>query len=185
MMGLELCPKRITPQKLLVKRTSSLNIWKIRENLGGYRITLSNAQGFFCNATGTYRILACAAVITLVEFGLRKFQQTPGFGHLVGGYVFGTRLLGRRDCLAGIAHILNRRTCTGRHGKYHAECGKPREFYGISVHWIRLVNALSEYRRAKLTVGLKAVKRLPLVYSGFCPGNEYRELAYAKSHNLA
>jgi len=163
----------------------SLNIRKLGENLGEGGICLTHTQGFFRCSAGTNGILARVAVIPLVELSLREFQQPLSFSHFTGGSTCRARLLGSRDSLSGIAHILHRcaSACTQR--QYDDQCGKPWDYWDFVMHLKRRGMIELNTLLIKLTTSHGTVKHPHLVYSDVATGIVGADHTYAKSHNLA
>lgn len=81
-------------------------------------------QGLFRGVAGTYRILARVTVIPLVKLLLGKFQQTLSFSHLAGCIALRACLLGGRDRLPGIAHVLYGCASTRTKHQYYDRYGE-------------------------------------------------------------
>jgi len=119
----------------------SLNIRKIRENLGGVGVALADTQGLFRCTTGTDRILACSTVIPLVKGRLGSLQKPLCIGHFTGCGARCTGLLGGCHRLTGVAHVLYGCAGTCREQHYDYECGKPRDCQDFVLHLERRVMA--------------------------------------------
>ncbi|HVC37028.1 MAG TPA: hypothetical protein VNF46_01370, partial [Gammaproteobacteria bacterium] len=160
-------------------------IRKIRENLGGGGVVLADSQGLFRCISGTDGILARTTVIPVIKRCLGYLQKSLSFGHFAGCGALRTRLLGGRDRLTGIAHVLNGCAGTCRERQHNDQYGKPWGYQDFVIHINRRVMTKPKALIIKLATSHGHVKRLNLGYSDVTSVFFYRIRAYAKSHNLA
>lgn len=119
----------------------SLNIRKIRGNLGGAGIALADTQGLFRCIAGTDRILTRSTVVSLVQGRLGSLQKPLRIGHFTGCGALCTGLLGGCHRLTGVAHVLHGCAGTCREQQYDYDCGKPRSYQEFFLHLDRRVVA--------------------------------------------